>query len=881
MKKIFILLYLFSFATLINAQWIINGFESDVADSIFFYSPKTTGLASGTGSLVLTDVTDPVHSGKAAMKVDYVVHSSESYGGYTEFQYLRPQDGTFFDWSSAQKLRLWYYVITPYSTGSIYFRLKILESGGSADYVGSRSDHEDWYFQGPDIYGAAPGWNYIDMPLIDRGGGSPNAEGFSLTGWSGTNNNQKLDFDKIVGWMVDFITDGISGNGTATGTVVFDDFEFIGTKYPPVSTFDSTATNNFFVIDDMSGAGALTLTDITNQPLEGYSSLQLDVKVNNNQSWGGYVNMTHTLPTGTYLPDLSARTSLVLYVKVLSPFTGADKRVSMRFFLFDGTNGENEGWQMTVPVDLYKSSDWQMIILPLENKGYNTSGLVSDGFVVPNWAPGQGFGGDGVFNLAYIHAWKIEFSGTGDAPYVQGEVCEGSIMVDLLTPEGYRETDKTPPDAPGGLLCTADSYSNLITWNDLSTEDGETYNVYYSEYPIASVADPLPAGVEVVRTGITKGTQYFQHLLRSPKTDQSVSYYYAVNAVDKAGNIGPVSAISSPVVNTARGVPIITYDTPPTDFVADGNLQEWTGIAPLHLSVDPSHQTAFVVTNSQIDGDADLMCDVYLAMDGNYLYAAFDIEDDVFVPNLNGSSWLNDCPDLFIGLYDWHGAPHSGYHRGAEPDYHVRFAYNRILFDGISGADPVVSLGENYFYGEKFPTGYTVEARIPWSSFASIGKDNVFVPKRGMRIPIDYEINDNDDLDPATSTRTGQMDYSVYAEGNSYSNVWRWAYTWISDQWVVGVKDNPGIVNVYDLKQNYPNPFNPNTQITYSIEKPGLVTLKIFDMLGREIKELVNQSQNAGSYTVNFDASNLSSGIYLYQINSGNFQSAKKMILIK
>jgi hypothetical protein len=877
MKKIFIVLYLFSFATLINAQWIINGFESAASDSIFFYSPRTTGLASGTGSLVLTDVTDPVHSGNAAMKADYVVHSSESYGGYTEFQYLRPQDGTFFDWSSAQKLRLWYYVVTPYSAGSIYFRLKILESGGSADYVGSRSDHEDWYFQGPDIYGAAPGWNYIDMPLIDRGSGSPNAEGFSLTGWSGTNNNGKLDFDKIVGWMVDFITDGISGNGTATGTVVFDDFEFVGTKNPPIATFDSTASNNYFNIGLVDDVSKVTLSDETTSPLEGYSTLKVDYKANASQSWGGYVNLEHVLPAGQYYPDMSSNQNLYMFIKVPAPPTGNVNRLYFRFFLYN----DGEWWQIETPHEFLYSgiTDWQMIKFPLDNKGYSASAIVNDGFVVPSWSIDQGHGGDGIFDLAHINGFKIELSAQPGDPTPQ--LLEGTLYVDLMTTGGFRETDKTPPAAPGGLICTADSYSNLVTWNDLTGEDGETYNVYYSEYPIASVTDPLPAGVEVVRTGITKGTQYFQHLLRAPKTDQSVSYYYAVNALDKAGNIGPVSATSTPIVNTAKGVPIITYDTPPTDFVADGNLQEWAGIAPLHLSVDPAHQTAFVVTNSQIDGDADLMCDVYLAMDGNYLYAAFDIEDDVFVPNLNSSSWLNDCPDLFIGLYDWHGAPHSAYRRGAEPDYHVRFAYNRILFDGISGADPVVSLGENYYYGEKFPTGYTVEARIPWSSFASIGKDNVFVPKRGMRIPIDYEINDNDDLDPSTSTRTGQMDYSVYAEGNSYANVWRWTHTWISDQWVVGVKDKPGIVNVYDLKQNYPNPFNPSTQITYSIEKPGLVTLKIFDMLGREIKELVNKSQNAGSYTVNFDASSLSSGIYLYQIISGQFQSTRKMILVK
>ena len=892
MKAFFTFLFLILIASLSNAQWIINGFESAAADSIFFYAPGTPGLASGTGSLVLTDVTDPVHSGSKAMKVDYVVHSSESYGGYTEFQYLRPQDGTFFDWSSAAKLRLWYYVVTPYSTGSIYFRLKILESGGSANYQASRADHEDWYFQGSDIYGAAPGWNYIDMPLVDRGGGSPNAEGFSLTGWSGTTNNSVLDFDKIVGWMVDFITDGISNNGTATGTVVFDDFQFIGTKYPPVSTFDSTASNNYFVIDQMESVGGtdvqgkLTLTDKTGaDAFEGYSSLQLDVKVNNSQTWGGYVNMQHNLPSGTYLPTLAGNEDLLLYVKVLSPFTGAADRVTMRFFLYDGTGGESEAWQMTVPVDLYQSSDWQQIKLPLENKGYNTSGLVSDGFVVPSWSLEQGHGGDGVFNLSNINSWKIEFSGTGDAPYEVGEICEGSVMVDLLVPEGYRETDVTPPVPPTGLLCVPGTYSNLITWNDVPGEEGAKYNIYYSANPITEITDPLAKGVEVAQLGIVEKTNLFEHLLRAPNTDQPVSYYYAVNAVDKAGNIGLVASTPQPVTNTAKGVPTLSLDAPTTTFNADGDLSEWANIKPIVMSLDANDGSATVAPNTVIDGDADLKVTAYLAVDADYLYVAFDVEDDVVVvkpeTGTDGiASYYSDSPDLFIGLYDWHGPAHGSYQRGAQPDYHFRFTKGRLRNEGGGGdIDTILKPGVNYYWGEKFPTGYVVEARIPWS-FKPAG-DQQFVPKEGMRIPIDFSINDNDDHKTAADWRDGIMCYSPYNNDQSWSTTARWLWTWIGNEWVVGVNDTKAKTFSYSLDQNYPNPFNPSTQIKYSIEKPGLVTLKIFDVLGRQVKELVNQFQNAGVYTVNFNATGLSSGIYLYQINAGQFQIAKKMILIK
>ena len=93
--------------------------------------------------------------------------------------------------------------------------------------------------------------------------------------------------------------------------------------------------------------------------------------------------------------------------------------------------------------------------------------------------------------------------------------------------------------------------------------------------------------------------------------------------------------------------------------------------------------------------------------------------------------------------------------------------------------------------------------------------------------------------------------------------------------------NHPTTVEDFYLSQNYPNPFNPSTIINYQLPQDGLVTLKIFDALGREIKTLLNEYRGKGYYTVNFDGSNISSGIYIYQIKSGNFISTKKMVLTK
>ena len=85
----------------------------------------------------------------------------------------------------------------------------------------------------------------------------------------------------------------------------------------------------------------------------------------------------------------------------------------------------------------------------------------------------------------------------------------------------------------------------------------------------------------------------------------------------------------------------------------------------------------------------------------------------------------------------------------------------------------------------------------------------------------------------------------------------------------------------YELSQNYPNPFNPSTVINFSIPTSGLVTVKVFDILGQEVAELINEVKAAGSYQVDFNAANMSSGMYVYRISSGKFNATRKMMLLK
>jgi hypothetical protein len=89
------------------------------------------------------------------------------------------------------------------------------------------------------------------------------------------------------------------------------------------------------------------------------------------------------------------------------------------------------------------------------------------------------------------------------------------------------------------------------------------------------------------------------------------------------------------------------------------------------------------------------------------------------------------------------------------------------------------------------------------------------------------------------------------------------------------------ISNTYFLYQNFPNPFNPSTKISYAVGEPGLVQLKVYNVLGVEVATLVNEQKNSGNYTIDFNAARLSSGVYFYSLSVNNFTQTRKMILEK
>jgi len=132
--------------------------------------------------------------------------------------------------------------------------------------------------------------------------------------------------------------------------------------------------------------------------------------------------------------------------------------------------------------------------------------------------------------------------------------------------------------------------------------------------------------------------------------------------------------------------------------------------------------------------------------------------------------------------------------------------------------------------------------------------------------------------------------YTYDGNNNLTEELWQW---WDVSAWVNGDKHTysyipiTGIeqltdgINTYSLSNNYPNPFNPTTKISYTIPERSYVSLKIFNLLGSEVAELVKGEVEAGSYIIEFNASTLPSGIYFYRIQAENFVETKKMVLMK
>ena len=701
-------------------------------------------------------------------------------------------------------------------------------------------------------------WYQLKVPLHEINSNSrtvnPADTGFveAPGSWGGfTYNDDKLNIDKLIGWNIVFVTTttaadpnppaGLANVPADSIEVKLDKFERTGNKAVPFVIFNGISIPNQLGNPWVWGGASISVVKGAG-PVPNSNALKWVEGDDYGNGWNGF---GFTLSTPFNLSGGWPVDSLRFMMKTEVP--GDSLRAQF----------ENGVGKVGYIFNAAQDTNWHQY-----------------SFALRDFVPMDGTSG---FDPANMNTFGIMSQNDSASP---SRILGKAILLSNIWTGNPKAP--LPPVAPQSVTAVNNNdNTNMVIWSDVPGQSGETYNIYYSTDPITDVTAP---GVETAGTGVTHGTQSFVHKLLAPGSDQTVSYYYAVVCKSGDGLLGTAGSTSTPVTNTAKGVTVINPTAPP-NFVADGDLSEWSNITPFRLFLSDNSGTP--VPNSIISSDTISSGEIYVAVDNEYLYIAGHINTNNIVFDAAQSSWLNTSTDVFLGLYNWHGAPHSSLQSGDQPDYHFRFAQDRVIVDN-NGTDSLVVPGDNYFWGARFPdplAGYNFEVKISWQDIAkkrnggNTGTDNVFAPQLGMRIPFDVELNT---CSPGASSRDGQLDYSAQAQGNSYQNVAVWAYTWIGDQWNVSAVNNKSqTVNSYSLFQNYPNPFNPTTSIRYTLMKSGLVTLTVYDILGRRVSTLINRYETAGTHTINFDASRLASGVYFYRIEAGNFQSVKKMMLLK
>lgn len=276
----------------------------------------------------------------------------------------------------------------------------------------------------------------------------------------------------------------------------------------------------------------------------------------------------------------------------------------------------------------------------------------------------------------------------------------------------------------------------------------------------------------------------------------------------------------------------------------------------------------------------------YFHLAGSNGYEYFDISEFDFLISLMDSSFLsNIIPAIFESFSDWH--------------LNYRFAQNINQEYQVTSFDTTITIDSL-----EIPLRFTKDGRrlqdnnleteigsFPCKKFVITNTLNylVILPPPLPPIPVPIVI-----LDDTVWIAPGNWIVSEVIPSTkidlTFLNLGEFFIPGLKREIIsgaTGIKENSQIKFAFNLEQNYPNPFNPSAKIKFSISNRGNVSIKVYDVLGKEIKVLINSELNPGNYEVQFDGRNLSSGVYFYTLEFFDFNSevvnrvTKQMLLIK
>ena len=446
----------------------------------------------------------------------------------------------------------------------------------------------------------------------------------------------------------------------------------------------------------------------------------------------------------------------------------------------------------------------------------------------------------------------------------------------LASPQMTVTTDTTK--VPGGTGIV--DYVRF-DWVD-NTLGTEKYNIYMSTSPFTDIN---AEGVIKYATDIPHGFEKYAH---RPYTSDGAetTYYYAITATDGIEETGYVEEASGSVTTPTTPTWKIKYvEDFASTFVLDGLNTEFEDYVD-EYQITPE-TGGYADGSVWAPGGSDLDFKVTMIMDDEYLYFSGDVTDDDLRDVEGGfQAWQGDALELYMGFYDitdlteWH---QKGNNRGEGGDWRVSFtSMGDVQLAGYESA--VIPGLESVVFAKFTGDGYIVEAKFNLDSLA--GAD--FNVTDGMKMPFKIDNTDQDPVLGGDDARTLITGVGALPTGDAEIDLdqdWLRPHAWgilEVEGGPVSVKDKVAVNPIeFKLHDNYPNPFNPSTKIHYDIPEKSLVQLKVYDILGKEVATVVNMNQAAGSYVANFDASKLSSGIYIYKITAGNYSSTKKMMLLK
>jgi len=313
------------------------------------------------------------------------------------------------------------------------------------------------------------------------------------------------------------------------------------------------------------------------------------------------------------------------------------------------------------------------------------------------------------------------------------------------------------------------------------------------------------------------------------------------------------------------------------DLITDINYTEYApkidGVADMHWdAASPIFGNLRMGSpiKEKLDSEDDLEYTWKALWDTDNLYLFIDVIDDTLVLDGTATSWEDDQIELWL---DGDGSMNTTY--DGVNDWGFGFQYDPVDVFAFPteghGMDStaLATIQRGMVVTDK---GVALELAIP---LATVG----IAPGYGTDIALEVDYNDDDD--GGTRDIKGKcFDETDGTWGNpSLMNKARF----FGGQLASDVEKDAiaALPKEFDLSQNYPNPFNPTTTIDYALPQQSHVTIKVYNMLGREVATLINQTKSAGRYTINFDASHLSSGMYIYRFEAGTKVMTKKLMLIK